>query len=260
MSNQLSSIVLKVLHMNWKKIAAPYYLIVLCIHCGLLWMEYTTVSKFTKALLMPLLLVYLYKALSSPFMAGKIGPTTDHEGNVLSNRPISKPVIVIAFLTAWAGDLFLMFNGMGVFIAGMVSFMIAHICYIYLFNQIQPYQKKHALVPVLIGFIVLHFGNDIMSVIRPSLDKILVIPIYIYIFIITLMAMFAFMTLVLPDTKYWGQNFFTVGAGCFVISDMFLALNIFAFHNHLIGVVVMVTYGLAQYKMAKGFSSYLLRQ
>lgn len=245
--------------MNWKKIAAPYYLIVLSIHCGLMGMELTTISKFSKALLMPLLLVYLYKAISKPFMAGITGPTTDHEGNVLSTRPISKPAIVVAFLASWAGDLFLIFDGQFFFIAGMLSFMTAHICYIYLFNQIQPYQKKHAVIPLLIGFIVLHFGNDVMSAIKPSLEKILILPIYIYIFIITLMVMFAFMTFVLPDTKYWGQNFFTVGAVCFVISDMFLALNIFSFHNIWIGVWVMITYGLAQYLLAKGFSSYLLR-
>lgn len=246
--------------MNYKKIAAPYYLIVLSIHCGLLWMEWTNISKFTKALLMPLLLVYLYKAISSPFMAGITGPTTDNEGNVLSIRPISKPAIILAFIASWAGDLFLIFPGQGFFIAGMISFMIAHISYIYLFNQIQPYQRKHSLIPILVGIIVFHLGTDVMSSIKPTLDKILILPINIYIFVITIMAMFAFMTIVLPDTKYWGRNFFTVGAAFFVISDMFLALNIFAYQNALLGVGVMVTYGLAQYTLAKGFNSYLLRK
>lgn len=244
--------------MNFRKIAAPYYLLVLLIHCSFLWMEWNTASKFTKPLLMPLLLIYLYNALKAPFHEQTLIPKTDPDGNPLSTRPIHKSIVILAFAASWAGDLFLMFEGQGFFIAGMVSFMTAHISYCYLFNQIQPFRRKNALYPFLLGAFVLHLGTDIMHEIRPNLGD-LMIPVYLYMFVITAMAIFAFMTMAVKDTEYWGKYFFALGASFFVISDMLLALNIFAFKDSFLGVWVMATYGLAQYLIARGFSSYLLR-
>jgi len=244
--------------MNFKKIAAPYYLLILFLHCIFLGMGWTTVSKLTKPLLMPLLLFYLYQALTQPFSAPIEAPKTDTEGNVLATRPISKAVIMLAFIASWAGDLFLMFEGIGLFIAGMISFIIAHISYCYLFNQIQPYRRKNAVIPILLGAFVFHLGTDIMKVIRPNLGD-LIIPVYIYMIVITIMCVFAFMTMIVADTKYWGMHFFGVGAIFFAISDMILALNIFSHKDPFLGVLVMLSYGLAQYLIARGFSSYILR-
>ena len=244
--------------MNFRKIAAPYYLIVLLIHCTFLWLEWTLASKFTKPLLMPLLLIYLYSALKAPFNVQTLEPKTDPDGNPLSTRPISKSIVILAFAASWAGDLFLMFEGKGLFIAGMVSFMTAHISYCYLFNQIQPFRRKNALYPFLLGAFVYHLGTDIMHVIRPNLGDLL-IPVYLYMFVITAMAIFAFMTMAVKDTEYWGKYFFALGAAFFVFSDMMLALNIFGSKDLFLGFLVMATYGIAQYLIANGFSSYLLR-
>ncbi|MEO0065908.1 MAG: hypothetical protein RI983_1234 [Bacteroidota bacterium] len=241
--------------MNLRKIAAPYYLFVLLLHCIFLGLEWTMASKFTKPLLMPLLILYLYKALKSSFPELA---KTDHSGNMLSVRPINKSIIVLAFVASWAGDLFLMFEGQWLFIAGMVSFMTAHISYCYLFNQIQPFKRKNAMYPVLLGAFVLHLGTDVMNIIRPNLGDLL-IPVYIYMFVITLMAVYAFMTMAVKDTEYCGKYFFAPGAAFFVVSDMILALNIFALHEPFLGICVMVTYGIAQYLIAKGFYSYVQR-
>ncbi len=244
--------------MNFRKIAAPYYLFVLLIHCTFLWLEWTKASKFTKPLLMPLLLIYLYSALKAPFHQQTLTTKTDPDGNTLSIRPIHKPIVILAFVASWAGDLFLMFEGQGFFIAGMVSFMTAHISYCYLFNQIQPFRKKNALYPFLLGAFVLHLGTDVMNIIIDNLGDLMV-PVYMYMYVITAMAVFAFMTMAVKDTEYWGKYFFAPGAAFFVISDMMLAVNIFAFKGPFLGVWVMATYGLAQYLIAKGFRSYLLR-
>lgn len=142
--------------MNLRKIAAPYYLFVLLLHCIFLGLEWTMASKFTKPLLMPLLIIYLYKALKSSFPELA---KTDHNGNMLSVRPINKSIIVLAFVASWAGDLFLMFEGLGLFIAGMVSFMTAHISYCYLFNQIQPFKRKKCIVSFFTGRICSSFGH-----------------------------------------------------------------------------------------------------
>lgn len=242
-----------------KKIVAPYYLFTLLIHCFFLGMEWTLASKITKPLLMPMLLYFLY-----PIFKGNSGkmafiPKTDEEGNILSTRPISTTIILVAFVASWAGDIFLMFNGQGFFMAGMLSFMIAHISYSYLFNQIQPHSQKNVLIPLLLGAFVLHLGTDIMDVIRPNLGD-LIMPVYVYMIVITIMSVFAFKTMVVADTKYWGMHFFGVGAIFFVISDMILAVNIFAFKESFLGIWVMATYGIAQYLIAKGFHSYILRK
>jgi uncharacterized membrane protein YhhN len=245
--------------MNFKKIPAPYYLIVLFIHCSLLAFEWTAVSKFTKALLMPLLMVYLYKALSTPFTAETTGPKMDYEGNILSTRPISKPAIILAFIASWAGDIFLIFEGQGYFIAGMISFMIAHIGYIFLFNQIQAPSAKKSLLPILGAAFWLYLGIKLLTILSDHLGS-LATPVLVYMFVIIAMTFFAFNTAVFKDTKYWGVHFFSWGALFFVVSDMMLAYNIFLMKNSLLGVGVMLTYGIAQYTLAKGFSSYLLRK
>ena len=244
--------------MNFRKIAAPYYLLVLMIHCIFLGLEWNLASKFTKPLLMPLLLIYLYGALKAPFHQQTLIPMTDPNGNPLSTRPINKSIVILAFAASWAGDLFLMFEGQGLFIAGMVSFMTAHISYCYLFNQIQPFRRKNALYPFLLGAFVLHLGTDVMNIIIDNLGDLL-IPVYLYMFVITAMAIFAFMTMAVKETEYWGKYFFAPGAAFFVLSDMMLAVNIFAFKDPFLGVWVMATYGIAQYLIAKGFCSYLLR-
>ena len=242
-----------------KKIVAPYYLLTLLMHCFFLGMEWNWASKFTKPLLMPLLLFFLYPIFKDFSGKMSLAPKTDEEGNILSTRPISTPVILISFVASWAGDIFLMFNGKGPFMAGMLSFMIAHISYSYLFNQVQPHSQKNILIPILLGAFVLHLGTDIMDAIRPNLGD-LIMPVYIYMIVITIMAVFAFKTMVVADTKYWGMHFFGVGAIFFVISDMILAVNIFALKESFLGVWVMATYGIAQYLIAKGFYSYILRK
>ncbi|MBS4065018.1 MAG: lysoplasmalogenase [Chitinophagaceae bacterium] len=205
--------------------------------------------------------MYLFSAIKSTLnqQTLTLTPKTDPDGNPLSTRPINTSILILAFTASWAGDLFLMFEGQGLFIAGMVSFMIAHVSYCYLFNQIQPFRKKNALYPILLGAFVFHLGTDVMNIILHNLGDLMV-PVYLYMFVITTMAVFAFMTMAVKDTEYWGKYFFAPGAAFFVISDMLLAMNIFAFKEYFIGIWVMATYGLAQYLIAKGFYSYILRK
>ncbi len=229
--------------MNMKKMAAPIYLTILIIHCFLLWTEQIEIAKITKILLMPLLLLYLSAALAPSAKNGKL----------------SKGLIATAFLASWSGDIFLLYEGNLFFIAGMLSFMMAHFCYIILFINIQPFKINRSFLPIMGGIVVLVIGAIILNHLAPKLGE-LFLPILVYMIVIATMFTSALMISCNTNTKHFGVNYFVPGAALFVLSDSVLSLNIFAYKNVFLGVIVMLTYGFAQFFLAKGFKNYLLKK
>lgn len=224
-----------------KKITAPVYLLVLLIHCFLLWTEQLEMARITKILLMPLLLLYLSDALAP-------SPTKLK----LSNR-----LVAMAFLASWGGDVFLLYEGNLFFIGGMLCFMLAHFCYIILFVNIQPFKINNAILPIIGGIVVLCMGAIILNHLTPKLGD-LFLPVLVYMIVIATMFASALMISTNAGTKQLGVNYFVPGAALFVLSDSVLSLNIFAYKNVFLGVIVMLTYGFAQFLLAKGFKNYLL--
>lgn len=229
--------------MNIQKMTAPIYVIVLMIHCFLLWVEQLEIARITKIVLMPLLLLYLSAALAPSL-----------------NKPkLSKGLIAAAFLASWGGDIFLLYEGNLFFIAGMLCFMIAHFCYILLFINIQPFKISQAFLPLIGGMVVLVIGAIILNHLAPKLGDLFV-PIVVYMIIIATMFTSALLISCNANSKYFGVNYFVPGAALFVLSDSVLSLNIFAYKNVFLGVIVMLTYGFAQFLLAKGFKNYLLNK
>ena len=65
---------------------------------------------------------------------------------------------------------------------------------------------------------------------------------------------------VLASNTFTSTNFkkeaitcFIPGAAFFVLSDGLLALNKFLYHQPILDILVMLTYGLAQYFLVRGF-------
>ncbi|OYY11161.1 MAG: hypothetical protein B7Y66_03595, partial [Sphingobacteriia bacterium 35-36-14] len=114
--------------MNLRKLIAPIYVVVLLVHCFLLWSEQLEMACITKILLMPLLLLYLAEALA---------PST-------IKLKLSTRLVALAFLASWGGDIFLLYTGNLFFIGGMLCFILAHFCYIILFINIQPFKISNA--------------------------------------------------------------------------------------------------------------------
>lgn len=229
--------------MNIQKMTAPIYVIVLLIHCFLLWVEQLEIARITKILLMPLLLLYLSAALAPSL-----------------NKPkLSKGLIAAAFLASWGGDIFLLYEGNLFFIAGMLCFMITHFCYILIFINIQPFKISQAVLPLIGGMVVLVIGAIILNHLAPKLGDLFV-PIVVYMIIIATMFTSALLISCNANTKHFGINYFVPGAALFVLSDSVLSLNIFAYKNVFLGVIVMLTYGFAQFLLAKGFKNYLLNK
>ena len=152
-----------------------------------------------------------------------------------------KYAIIGGLIFSLCGDIFLMLPS-DQFIAGLISFMIAHIMYIIAFMQDRPRQYKLVL---LIPFVIC--GLIIFSLLSAHLEN-LKIPVLIYIVVILIM--------VWQATDRW--RFYRdratliafVGAMLFILSDTILALNRFREAFELGRLLTLSTYFTAQWFIA----------
>jgi uncharacterized membrane protein YhhN len=199
-------------------------------------MRWNEVQLFTK----PLLIVFLF----AWFMIA-----------ALKFSPL-RYCIAAALFFSWAGDVCLLMEarGPGWFMAGLASFLLAHIMYIVFFlrarhRQTAP-EKWNAPVIALVGvyaialvvFLYPHIGN-------------LQLPVAIYALTIASMlvaAMHAF------DKRTGNAGRYCItGAVLFLCSDSLLAINKFYHPFPAADFGTMATYGLAQFAIAKGSLLYL---
>ncbi|AFD05547.1 lysoplasmalogenase [Solitalea canadensis] len=169
--------------------------------------------------------------------------------------------VLLAFLFSWIGDIALLFAddsskapGFYFFITGLVSFLTAHLLYITVFRKIAATSPasdipitKRILMLVPVGFI----AAVLIFFIIPHLGPML-IPVSVYAIVISLMTISA----IALYNKVFMANFNLIYAGAvfFMISDMTLAFNQFVSPKPILGVIVMITYGAAQYSIMRGLS------
>lgn len=192
----------------------------------------------SKVLLMPLLAAYLY-----------------HE-----SKEIKKYIFIyLALFFSWWGDIFLMLINVGdtspkaklFFIAGLVSFLIGQLNYIFYFiKEIKQEGKATILrkqplfvLPFIIYIVIL------LSFLYPSLNE-MKLPVTIYSIVIIVMAMAAFNRKNIASLLSFRLTF--VGAVLFVFSDSCIAVNVFYHHFYLARVLIMSTYITAQLLIIKG--------
>jgi len=142
--------------------------------------------------------------------------------------------LIIAGL-GWSmvGDILLMFDQNSFFIAGMIAFMAAHVCYIGAFRYYYKWKPYHLFILALFAF----YGIIFLIWMAPHLGNML-IPIAVYSGFILTMGFFA---LTIP--RYLAG----VGAILFIVSDSLIVLNKFAPFDVKTGIWVMSTYYLAQF-------------
>jgi uncharacterized membrane protein YhhN len=157
-----------------------------------------------------------------------------------------------ALLFSWIGDIILMFvfKSENYFIFGLVSFLLAHICYILLFRKDIVSKPKinnpNPLIYTLIGA----FWLLMMYVLYPKLGE-MKIPVTVYSLVICTMLTFAYY-----GSSVWKKpaaNFILVGATFFVLSDGILAFNKFYQPLPFASFLIMCTYLIAQFYIVKGF-------
>lgn len=161
-----------------------------------------------------------------------------------------------AFLFSLLGDTFLMFTGKNqlFFIAGLGSFLISQIGYIFLFqhsNKIAGIQswsflKQHP-VWLLLYFL---YGTLIYCLLFPNLDSVLKVAVFVYMTALLGMSVMALNRKeIKPVKSFW---FVFIGSLLFVISDSVIAINKFLQPVPFDGQIVMSTYMAAQFLIVKG--------
>ena len=155
----------------------------------------------------------------------------------LRTRAAGDLMLLPALVLCLAGDVFLMFPGY--FIPGLVSFLVAHLCYLTLFRQGVPwFPSGRALAATLAAAAVMY------AILFPHLGPVLKVAVAAYAVVIALMAAQAIgRATLLRDPASVAV---AVGSGLFMLSDALLAINRFAQPLPMAQFWVLATYYAAQ--------------
>ena len=158
----------------------------------------------------------------------------------------------LALAFCWAGDVFLLFDHLNAiyFIAGLGSFLVAHLLFIFAYRQLRfkgtglngP-QRARFSFPVILA------GTGLVTVLYPKLGE-LRIPVMIYSLMLTLMVLNSIFRFGRTSTKSFWLIF--IGAIFFMLSDSLLAINKFYQPLNYADVLVITTYILAVFFITDG--------
>ena len=211
------------------------FLIILIINLVAVYSNYETLRFVSKVLLVPVLGAYL------------INQTASFNSNL-------KGWILIALFFSWVGDILLLFEEKRsiFFLLGLGAFFIAQVFYIIFFHGIRmrEYIRGNALLLLLV---VVYYAI-LIGILSPHLGS-LTLPVRIYGVVLSFMVLLAMHTMLGKNKKagWWMMT----GAILFVASDSLLAFNKFLSPFDYAGVIVMLTYGLAQLFITHGAVKYI---
>lgn len=160
------------------------------------------------------------------------------------NYPAWRWYVVAALVFSWAGDVFLISNDM--FIAGLLSFLLAHLCYIIVYHKTGAARGELKSLDI-IKFAL--FGSILMWILYPGLEGML-IPVGLYALVLLAMGVWAHKRR--GATSATSFIWVSTGAMLFVLSDGLIAVNKFAFEVPAERILVMSTYIAAQFLIIQG--------
>ncbi|MCT4354959.1 lysoplasmalogenase [Streptomyces sp. Je 1-79] len=144
-------------------------------------------------------------------------------------------LLLAALLLGWGGDVLLLSDADGAFLAGMGSFAAGHVCYLILFG------RRRASVPLGLAYTAVLLGT--VALLWPDLPAELRIPVVGYSLLLTALACRS------------GSLGLTAGAGgaLFLLSDTLIATGIAEWPRPPASAFwVMATYIAAQYLLTAG--------
>ncbi len=158
-----------------------------------------------------------------------------------------KNTTLLALLFSLAGDILLMFVGKSAnfFMSGLVAFLLAHVMYILVF--LKSKSKTRNTIPI--SFILVVYASGLFYLLNDGLGDML-IPVLAYMLVILTMVITA--SLRKKNISNISYNLVLIGAFFFLISDSILAINKFYEPFALSGIIIMITYALAQYLIVMG--------
>lgn len=158
-------------------------------------------------------------------------------------------LIRAGLVASLAGDIFLLWPQQG-FIPGLVSFLVAHLLYLYAFTD--GLRRGFALTPTL-GYAA--YAAVALAFLWGDVPGALRLPVMFYIAALLAMAAAAASRALRAAPGDDGPaRAAALGAGLFAISDTTLAFNKFAGPLPFASVVVLTTYWLAQWAIASSAS------
>ena len=140
--------------------------------------------------------------------------------------------------------------------AGLASFLIAHLFYISLFIWIKRMNQRDRRWDPKIIFITLIYTGGLFYFLYPNLGP-LQLPVAVYAIVLGVMFITAFHAFSIRQQL--AGFFCACGALLFVVSDSLLAINKFCVSFLMADVLIMFTYAIAQLFIVTGASSYLRR-
>lgn len=169
---------------------------------------------------------------------------------IKTSEGVSKPIknfTLLALIFSLLGDVLLMFVNQSphFFTFGLVAFLIAHIMYVAAFLK---HRNKQRSVIGFLGLLIL-YAAGMFYFLKDGLGAML-IPVVVYMAIILSMATTAYLRKGCANNRSYNLVF--IGAIFFMISDSILALNKFYQAIPLSGILIIVTYALAQYLIVMG--------
>lgn len=192
----------------------------------------TEMNQYTKPLLMPLLIYYVYYS--------SMGRVTIH-----------RLLVVGALIFSWMGDLLLLYPDRNLnFLGGLGAFLVGQLFYTFALNKAVYQRLKFRIKPVLP---ILLYGTALLVTLIPQAGDMKV-PVFIY--ALCILAMVSTARLREGWTSPESFSLGISGAAIFVLSDSLLALDKFAFEIPIASFWIMLTYISAQYLLVKGILSH----
>ena len=197
---------------------------------------------YTKTLLVPVLLIAIFNASKD---------TKHRRSRTIGN---------LAFFFCFLGDLLLLNadTDSSYFIAGLSSFLVAHLFFIIFFYRLKPFSDKYRLYLFAWSFLIFGYVAFLLFLIWSGVSRQnMEAPVAAYGFILGCMLLTAVNSSNNKSIKRLSVRYFIPGALLFVISDSILALNKFAITTSYGSITVMVTYASAIFVLALGMIRFL---
>lgn len=215
--------------MKFKTLITIYFA-ALAAECFALAFDIFPLQLLTKPSLMPILIFHYVRAAK--------------------NLASVKYFIYAALIFSWLGDIVLLLdkNFSNLFIFGLLGFLAAHLFYIVYFWRVRQLNCSNSTFKPLASIAVLAYVGLFYFSIFPHLENMKV-PVFVYCAVISLMLLASFHAF---NFKSYFAKLCIFGTVLFAVSDSILAVNRFVKPFALAPILVMLTYGIAQFLITEG--------
>lgn len=212
---------------------------VLLLHCVFQYWQLPYVAV-TKPMLIPLLFLHLLL----------------HDNNI--GYPRGKFIYYVGLILAFFGDVMLILINDTFFLSGMIAFMLMNLLYSFSFLQMNRLSRS-SILPLTITIAFLAFIANAFYQLMAAEMGAYKLPVLAYMF--TLSVMVALAINVAGNMRYRRAaiSYLIPGVLVFLVENVLVAANKFHYDRDKdIFVIVMLTYGLAQYLIVKGIQKIYL--